>query len=299
VEIEMIRISAIGGLGNQLFIWNLAHLLEAKYKSGVRIYYPKTGTGRKCEISRLTELCTHKIEVVESNRLSNSFGVLNRLNRKSSFIGNVLSRSFSIVQTSLPVDSFNFTDKPPRFINGYFQSTDLVEKAWSLYSHEILGFVASTVKKSKFRESDVLSRKMIHIRRGDFVVNKQTVGLLAIEYFLEQIDPEEAITILTDADSGDCEILKNFPNSLILGADSVDTWTSFSLLANSNYLIASNSTFSWWAGILSTAQGGLVIAPRPWTLTNVYGENYLNYEKFHYRQSIFEQAIPEDGNLWR
>lgn len=295
----MIRISAIGGLGNQLFIWNLAHLLEAKYKRGVRIYYPKTGTGRKCEISRLTEFCTHKIEVVESNRLSNSFGVLNRLRRKSSFVANALSRSFSIVQTSLPVDSFTFTDKPPRFINGYFQTTDLVEKAWSLYSDEILGFVASTVEESRFRKSEVLSSKMIHIRRGDFVVNKQTVGLLAIEYFSEQVHPEEAITILTDADSRDSEILKNFPNALILGTDSVDTWTSFSLLANSNYLIASNSTFSWWAGILSAAQGGLVIAPTPWTLTNVYGENYLNCDKFHYRESIFEQAIPESENLWR
>lgn len=295
----MIRISAIGGLGNQLFIWNLAHLLEARYGCAVKIYYPKKGTDRQCEISKLVKLCEHNIEVVENNKLSNGFSVLNRLERKTPFIAKILSLSLSIVQTKLPAESFLFSDKPPRFISGYFQSTALVEKAWPLYRAEILAFTETIIQKSRFSDSEALKRKMLHIRRGDFVKNKQTVGLLAIEYFLRQLEPREAVTVLTDAESSDSEISTKFPNALIYGVDTIDTWTSFSMLSRANYLITSNSTFSWWAGILSFERGGVVIAPRPWTITNIYGENYLDTVKFDYRESIFEQDNLEGGYSWK
>jgi hypothetical protein len=295
----MIRISAVGGLGNQLFIWNLAHFLEKKYQQSVKIYYPKTGTDRICEVSNLADFCDHDIKIIQSNRLVHGFGFLNRLRGKSLRIGNVLIQIFSLVQTNLPADSFNFTNKRPRFINGYFQSSKLVEENWHLYSHELLGATSAVIENSEFKDSEILVRKMIHIRRGDFIENRETVGLLSIEYFLKQVKQGEKITILTDAESCDREIETKFPNALIFGGDSVDTWTSFSLLSHASYLVTSNSTFSWWAGVLSEKRGGQVIAPQPWTLTNVYGENYLEYARFEYRESIFEEVNPWDDFSWK
>ena len=295
----MIRISAIGGLGNQLFIWNLAHLLESKYNCKIKIYFPKSRSNRKCEISKLKEFCNHRIEVTESNRLVRAFGVLNRLTRKSSKIGSLVSNVFSVVQTNCPSETFQLTVNPPRFVNGYFQSTKLVEENLDRYKDELIIATETVVEKVNFRELTAINRKMIHIRRGDFIENKRTVGLLSIEYFANQIETGEKVTILTDAISDDPEIERTFPNALILGADSLDTWASFSLLSQASYLIISNSTFSWWAGVISNARGGRVVAPQPWTLTSIYGDNYLAYEKFHYTDSIFEQDNSQNAYPWK
>jgi hypothetical protein len=298
-ENKTIRILANGGLGNQLFIWNLAHNLEKKYKCKIKIIVPKSGSDRVCEIFPLVDCCCHQIKVVESNMLNYSFGFLDRVKNKSSILAQILTVLFSVVETKLPSDSFHFLQKPPRFIRGYFQSPKLVEESLGLYKEELLNATELMFKNLNYGSSDVMSRKMLHIRRGDFTKNKETVGLLTIEYFLKQVEKDEKVVIFTDESSDDPEILKNFPTSLILGADSLDTWSTFSMLSHAGHLVASNSTFSWWAGVISLMRGGKVVAPQPWTLTNIYGDNYLVYEKFKYTQSIFEAAEPQNDRTWR
>jgi hypothetical protein len=285
----VIRILASGGLGNQLFTWNLAHNLEKKYECSIKIIFPKSGSDRACEIFPLVHSCNHKIRVVESNLLNYGFGFLSRIKNKSSVLARILVVLFSVAESKLPSDSFNFSQKPPRFIRGYFQSPKLVEESLDLYKEELLNATELMVKNSNYWNSDILKRKMLHIRRGDFTKNKATVGLLTFEYFLKQVEKNEEIIIFTDERSDSLEILENFPTSVILGADSLDTWSSFSLLSHARLLVASNSTFSWWAGVISVLRGGEVVAPQPWTLTNIYGDNYLVYEKFQNAESIFEE----------
>jgi hypothetical protein len=295
----MIRVLASGGLGNQLFIWNLAHNLENKYKCKVEIIFPKSGSDRICEISYLVDFCCHQIKVRESNTLNYAFGFLSRVQKKSTVAGRVLVVLFSIAETKFPADTFQFSKKAPRFVRGYFQSTKLVEETLDLYKIELLNATETKVRNLKYLVSNIMSRKMLHIRRGDFIENKDTVGLLTIEYFLKQIDNHEKVVIFTDSRSDNPEILKNFPSSLILGTDSLDTWSSFSMLSHADYLVASNSTFSWWAGVISLMRGGKVVAPQPWTLTNVYGDNYLNHEKFNYAESIFEETSTQNDVKWK
>ena len=129
---------------------------------------------------------------------------------------------------------------------------------------------------------------MMHIRRGDFISNKDTVGLLSIEYFKEISDGSEEMVIFSDSQSSDEVLSKNFPKAQILGADVVDTWTGLSLMSFSRRLYMSNSTYSWWAGIISLFRGGVAIAPDPWTLTNVYGADYLKTEGFILKTARFE-----------
>jgi len=295
----MIRILASGGLGNQLFIWNLAHNLENKYKCEIEIIFPKSGSDRVCEIFRLVDFCGHRIKVSQSNTLNLAFGFLSRVKNKSSVLGRILISLFSVAETHLPSDTFDFSKNPPRYIRGYFQSPKLVEETLPMYKDELLNATKTFAEKSKYWDSNLVTRKMLHIRRGDFIQNKDTVGLLTIDYFCNQVEKDEKVIILTDATSDNTEILNNFPNSLVLGADSLDTWSSFSLLSHAGQLVASNSTFSWWAGIISLMRGGTVIVPQPWTLTNVYGDNYLVFEKFRYAKSIFEETQYQNVQKWR
>ena len=286
----MIRILASGGLGNQLFIWNLAHNLESKYKCQIEIVFPKSGSDRVCELFHLVDFCDHQIKVTQNNTLNLTFGLLSRIKNKSSVLGRILMAIFSVVETQLPSDTFDFSKNPPRFIRGYFQSPKLVKETLHMYKDELLDATATIAQNSKHWSSNLVARKMLHIRRGDFIHNKDTVGLLTIEYFSNQVERDEEVVIFTDAKSNDPEILNNFPNSLVLGTDSLDTWMSVSLLCHAGHLIASNSTFSWWAGLISLMRGGAVTVPDPWTKTDVYGEHYLQTEDFSTSPATFVEV---------
>jgi hypothetical protein len=94
--------------------------------------------------------------------------------------------------------------------------------------------------------------------------------------------------ICTDAKSEDDLLAEAFPSIRVYGSDQISTWEAFSLLSNSDELIASNSTYSWWAGLLVERGGGIVKVPSPWTLTPIYGDDYLNFPKFLKLPADFE-----------
>jgi len=284
----MIFIQAMGGLGNQLFIWNLAHHLEYKYDCKIRIVYPKNGADRKCELSFLVNECSHRIVVVESNLLNRYLSLYDRVNVKSKILGKTIARVLKISQTYIPSETIDFGSVKPVFVRGYFQSPDFVKSNISTYLAELLNVTKFFAEKSRYYTPQLLNSQMMHIRRGDFITNKETVGLLSLRYFEEIIDITRESTIFTDSNSNERELSSKFPNSQILGADLVDTWTGFSLMSFSKELHVSNSTYSWWAGLISHFRGGQVVAPNPWTLTNVYGEDYLKTEEFILKASRFE-----------
>lgn len=284
----MIYIQAIGGLGNQLFTWNMAHHLTVKFGCRIKIVFPKSGTDRRCELFPLKNECGHRIEVVESNLLNKFLSLFDRIRIRSEFLGNSIERMFKLRQSDLPSEIVDFGSTKPFFVRGYFQSPEFVKMNLPIYLDELLRTTQNFADDSEFFSPRLLKSQMMHIRRGDFVTNRDTVGLLSLKYFQEISDNAHELVIFSDSQSDDIVLGKNFPNSRILGADVVDTWTGFSLMSFARELLVSNSTYSWWAGVISLFRGGKVIAPEPWTLTNVYGENYLKTENFTLVPARFE-----------
>ncbi len=284
----MIFIQAIGGLGNQLFTWNMAHHLVSKFNCRVKIVFPKSGSDRICELFSLEKECDHGIVVTESNILGNLFSLFDRVRAKNKFIGKSIQRILRIHQTELPSETLKFGDRQPLFVRGYFQSPEFVEVNLPEYLDELVRTTEKFAQKSEYWTPELLNSEMMHIRRGDFVANRDTVGLLSVKYFKELSIGSEDLVIFTDSESNDNFLAKNFPEAQILGANAVDTWTGFSLMSYSRILYLSNSTYSWWAGIISLSRGGTAIAPDPWTLTNVYGANYLKTAGFILKPARFE-----------
>jgi hypothetical protein len=283
----MIRIQSSGGLGNQLFIWNLAHYLENLYKCKIVIYFPKTGTDRNCEIRALDGFCKHRIEIRENDYFNYFLSFLDRLQGKSDLLYKLVRVVFCIYKTNLPSESFNSDLKKPKIVRGYFQSPELVNECLYMYFDELHEFTTDLLNASTFKNVINDDSTVFHIRRGDFLSNAEKVGLLTLEYFNQQIEPAVSPIIFTDADENDLEISEFFKSSLIFGAKSVDTWTTFALMTFAKKLVTSNSTFSWWAGILAANRGAEVVAPSPWTKTPIYGQSYLNYAGFIYKPSLF------------
>ena len=283
----MIRIQAAGGLGNQLFIWNLAHHLEDKFKCRIVIQFPASKSDRKCEIQALKMYCEHRINVVESDTFNLFISLVDRLRAKSSVLSRIINNGLRIYETKLPAETFDLVGKKPRIVRGYFQSPDLVSKNIYLYFTELSRLTTHLREESHLNQEISIEASIFHIRRGDFLNNKEKVGLLRYEYFENQIRPGEKIVIFTDSSEGDSEISTYFKGVEIYGEEIADTWTSFAFMSFARKLVTSNSTFSWWAGFLAQARGGEVVAPSPWTRTPIYGPNFLSYEGFTYTPALF------------
>jgi len=289
----LIRVQAVGGLGNQLFIWNLAHHLEELFKCDVKIYYPLgTGSDPKCELLPLAEICSHKISIVENAKFNRFLTMLDKFTNRNRAISRSILGLLNIRQTDIPSETIIFESKKPKIVRGYFQSTKFVEDNLHLYIEELLAVTTNKASSSPIFNQIITCPQVLHIRRGDFMVNWERVGLLTTEYFQEIINPKFKTFIFTDATSKDSDLADIFKNTQIIGSDMADTWTSFSLLSFSKQLVLSNSTFSWWAGIIVLRRGGEVIAPTPWTRTSIYGDNYLEHSDFIKKPSDFSRNKP-------
>jgi len=284
----LIRVQSAGGLGNQLFTFNLAHALANHYHTSIRIMYPNIPGNRECELELLLANCKHDISVSRSFVFDYLLRILDKVKNHSSFLNSTICSFFRIYRSELPSDTFDFRRSKPAVVRGYYQSPGLVFATLSLYAHEISQCVESEFKKAPKIIKDIKNYSAIHIRRGDFLENKQTVGLLSLEYFRNNFPIDAFPIICTDAAGEDPSIEEKFPIASILSGDQVSPWVSFAILAKSNYLLVSNSTFSWWAGLFVIENGGTVVAPDPWTITAIYGDSYLKIPLFQYVPAEFE-----------
>jgi hypothetical protein len=150
------------------------------------------------------------------------------------------------------------------FLFGYWQTPN----AWGGYFDDVINEIHNSIIKVNQSKNDIHQRYNygIHIRRGDYEndINKLTLGLLDIEYFrrvLVEVDCE-SVLVFTD----DIVNVKNSLESLGLGIDfhyhesgsGLEVLLGMFLCRN---LVLSNSTLSWWGGVLT---GASVIAPNPW-----------------------------------
>lgn len=288
----MPKILAAGGLGNQLFYWNVAHHLVLKHNCKVSIIYSKKDTSRKNELDFLKDFCLHDIKIEYIEWPFAWVRLISRINRRMGKTAGILTKLSRLYSTVLPGDTFDCYQRKPWLIQGYFQNPIFVVDNLNSYIDELLDSTSKTLNH-KLESQLPSQRTSLHIRRGDFVHNAASVGLLTLEYFSKISEKDEDVIICTDSHSDDPFMLSKFPTAKIVGSDTASTWETFSVLSNSQKLIASNSTFSWWAGLLALRRGGVVFVPHPWTKTDVYGDNYLESDLFTRVQAEFEQSTGE------
>jgi hypothetical protein len=121
-------------------------------------------------------------------------------------------------------------------------------------------------------EREILKEKpiVVHVRGGDYINLKDSFGMLNIDFF------EQALDILTRQYgtqkiwlfSDDMERVRYFSANLSLTIDrtfcndGLSSAETLKLMSMGKFLVISNSTFSWWAGRISSADK--IIAPNKW-----------------------------------
>ena len=286
----MIRVELQGGLGNQLFIWAMAHRLSEDYKSDIRIIVPrnrKSRTDRPCELFDLANLCDHRISISESWWFSQITKAIDKLNNFKFVIRLDLMHRLGIITQKDTYDISIANSRAPRILRGYFQSTEIAESTKNVIFNEILSYLKSLEFPEVVTQSEVI--KIVHIRRGDTKQISQEWGILSLEYYEKLINQSDELVICTDESDFKEKIVKKFPHSLIVSPEESSAWQVLKIMTNSKDFVMANSTLSWWGGWLAINKGGTkVYLPDPWRPNNPKAGQSLNIKLAISVPAIFE-----------
>lgn len=242
---KTIRVQLHGGLGNQLFIWAMAHEISVSTGSKVQLEYVKDRyqrDDRPIEIERLLNSCQHKISINQSRSMGIFFRLLDKLGLYSKNLQGVLKGIIGVYDCKTSYEIPVFTKRIPRFIRGYFQSAEMVGRNKVIIEREI-----NSALKAEGLVQEIHTDVVMHVRRGDTREISEYWGVLSFNYYLKQVDNNLPFTISVD-DAKEIKILRrHFPNATFLTPDNSTTWQTLKILSEARTLIIANSTLSWWA----------------------------------------------------
>lgn len=266
------RIGINGGLGNQLFQASFAHLHS---DTRIELYLDSTPRpDRPFELQKLLVNCDH------INKLSSTGNILMRFRiklmrapkkLKLNFLTDFLSSISKIAFEEKP-----FSDKTQVLYEnsiylGYFQHWSLVEKNWNVFGPELNETLAK-IDGRKWTDIDLSSTIIIHVRQGDLINVKNTMGILSAEYYENAVKLIEdrsghksfKLVVVTDDKKRVSEFDSSLNFSRIFGLEDMTAWETLKIMSEAKYLVCANSTLSWWGSYLSAKKNGLVVLPNPW-----------------------------------
>ena len=262
-----LRVEVSGGLANQIFMY-LGGIYTAKRNSQSLelIFSPN-----KIHSESLQNLnISHKIKIASTFEAV-LIKLLRQINKASKMTTWVL-RSIGCYFTGevgYPKDLP--TGRKTRFVSAYFQSYLIYRKTLEKNSvFALLGYSpsrwAKDLKEKEIAPNDVV----IHVRLGDYIDEKDNIGLVGTEYYEQSITKARElggtgkIRVITN-DIVEC---KKFLSPVNLELDYIEQpkeardLDSLFILTQHRYLIISNSSFSLLAGF--EADSSVVFRPTPW-----------------------------------
>jgi hypothetical protein len=260
---KTIRLQLQGGLGNQLFIWAMAHELALAAGARIKIVYVNDGIqrlDRPPELSNLISHCDHPISLHQSKILGLLFRTIDKLSIRSQFMSTIISNTFGVYTCQTTDEVPDFTIRHPRILRGFFQDINMIDNNGQILRAEIEKTLQSLPDTSTSEGAVVL-----HIRRGDTRVISKSWGVLTDKYYLRIVENSKKVVICTDDLTEKENLIRNFPDAKILTPMNTSTWETLKILASAKELVMANSTLSWWAAWLSSDQRGIkVYFPTPW-----------------------------------
>jgi hypothetical protein len=292
----MTYIPVQGGLGNQLFILAMAHYLVEKYNKKVVLTFKTDRFNKGYRDNYLhvfTMNCTHGIQIKDGSLINILLKVLDKINTVSPRISGQIKKAINFVDFSHPLQFRHDKLKSSQIVRGYFQSADLVHEIWESFKEEYQKTVESEfflLREKIFKEHQISLQKYqcIHVRRGDYLENQDSIGVLRSEYFLNNADTE-MLTILTTDTFEDIKFQSEFSEILTFNQRQMNPIQAIAAMTYSSRLILSNSTLSYWGATLALETGAFVIGPEPWFKKNpIIGQEFFRDNRINYRKAIFE-----------
>jgi hypothetical protein len=239
-----------GGIGNQLFIY-FAGLYYAE-KLNMNLEIDTRGSDHKFDLSEFSlpgRFSRNKVywKIVDLCRLRNKVIL-------ESEIEDYLDLN------SQKLKSFQ--------LKGFFQNSfyflDLKNKGVEICSKDCHTLPGTFQNKTK-------GSALIHIRGGDYLTHKESLGCLSSEYYKEimnilHFEKIKDLFVLTDDEAHAKRILSNFHENQIhyLEKGLLRDFECLAFFSSFNHIFLSNSTYSWWGAQIARSDCQ-VFAPIEWS----------------------------------
>ncbi|MDC0255705.1 alpha-1,2-fucosyltransferase [Bacteriovoracales bacterium] len=275
----MIIVRLYGGLGNQLFQYSFGYSLAKKLNQDFLIDIGEFEVLSK-NTKRRYGLKNYKI----SSKTLSSQNIKNYKIAKISPLYKVLRKSLNY----LPLGTLGYFrekaseyqpniqgNRSSGYFDGYWQSfkyfndfrkdltKEFVPKEFNQQNNQLKNEILKTNSVS------------LHIRRGDFVSDKETNkfhGLCSLDYYyraikdLESQDNNLFFYVFSDEPKWAKKSLKiDFPTQIVDINGERNPENDLHLMSHCKHHIIANSTFSWWGAWLAERKGKRVYAPKFWT----------------------------------
>lgn len=265
----MITVNLNGGLGNQLFQYAAA---KAMAKITHRPLFLNTAKYSKKGERRFFQL----FDVIEDNGFVQVINERNLLLKKYekglSYLGIKIKKKGRVV-----VSEKNFFDclghkydSYDLLFDGYFQDTRY------FLGHKIADLI--TLRKFDRPLTSQTGKKIIavHIRRGDYLFPRHCVhGLTPWSHYKQAIT--ELKTKFSNAlialFSDDKDVVPPFEVDIRASELMLKDTEEFLMLAKCDAFVIPNSTFAWWASVLSGS--AFVYAPKRWFVNKYVSESFF------------------------
>ena len=272
---KLLIINLSGGLGNQLFqFWAGRQIAES---TGCNVVYDPTNlkshsTPRELILSEFAvanSLLLIKRNTTRTKTLLNrvNTSILLRSPKYRNFVSFLFRHHYSTeIGFEFPAAYYGRFKR----ISGHFQSYSYTTGFESKILEEMT-LVKPTPLFLDLAEEILMEKPIVmHVRGGDYKNLKDSFGMLSINFF------EEAVEILTHEYgkqkiwlfSDDLERARYFSANLSSSIDrmicdnKLTSAETLKLMSMGKFLVISNSTYSWWAGRISSAEK--IIAPNKW-----------------------------------
>lgn len=287
----IVAIKLSGGLGNQLFQYAAGRALADKFNA--KLYLDKSFYLKSPNRKFLLDEFNIIHNFITKKEIIKTF-----LNRKQKFsdlfksdITIIENSANKFVELNLGYNGDFEKVNPPVVLEGYWQSDKYFSQVSNKLKSEISLRVPLDIKLIDLKNEIVsLNSVAIHLRRGDYVSNKeinQIHGTCDDEYYLNAIEElkrtENDISLFIFSDDKEAAI--NFQKKIGTGVVvsnevALNDIQEFHLMSCCKHFVIANSTFSWWAAWLSKNESKVVFAPRKWFKDESKNDSDLIPEKW-------------------
>jgi hypothetical protein len=280
VRNRKVTVNLQGGIGNQLFSIFAAYYVASKHKANLILDKSLASKAKTCHPDCLESLAItfgdrQLSYTVNEFRKPATLLLLERLGYK--LLHNFRRAGLLLNQHRSKVFGFDpmiLTLLPPVQITGYFQTYKYIEDISSELGNMniCLSNASSWFQNLSIQIANSGSTVAIHVRRGDYLDHKFTLGMLQDEYFLSALlylkesYKIDWVFIFSDSTQAAEELkgkIEDVNCVVVVPPEESPPTESMLLMSQCGFRIISNSTFSWWAGYLGTEQTK-VVAPYPW-----------------------------------
>jgi len=267
-----------GGLGNQMFQYGFAKLLEGNTDEEVKLdlTYFDGITGDTVRMPRITNFnlslpIATRDEINDICRISHEGNPLSTVYKFKLLAEMIINQKYYFEKTRAYVNpelilSYSYFD-------GYWQSWKIISKVWDTLKKEfIVGDYLSAKTKLIMNNVGNQNSVFIGVRRGDYSNNKSHFGSFtqeyydqAVEYILQRV--ENPVFYIFSNDINWVRSNMNFQkwNAIFREEnDIVNDYEELMIMASCKHAIIVNSTFNWWGAKLNKSNKKIVIAPKNW-----------------------------------